>query len=271
MGEIENWISGEKVFFKKMRSLLRSLPPFGLKASELPPFSLINYSYCLKSFFKKKADNTTSSSLKVPSTDGTFSFPEQKIAWFWKVSEIPSAKRAGLIRLIKNNRNKIFLNLIFSPRSFNQELAEESDFYLIRKNKFIPRGKELDSIYKRMRKRVGDLPLFPPNLSFMERNLIRLLWRFRFNYLELDKITDYLHGNRLSRNIRATEVSISKIRKKLKKFYFEAETIDNKRFLGYKLSDELLEKIFLLQGDSAFFSSEKARKAIRTRIKGNIW
>ncbi len=280
MKSIENFITGEKRFRKNIKSLISFLPDHYRKSYETYPLSLINYSSYLSNLFQKNFLSSTSSSLKVPSTDGTFSFPrrtkeisdsnsQQKIFWYWNVGDTPSRLREGLVKLFQRYQSQVFLYLFFSPSSFNYSLASKSDFYAIRKNNYFMTTREFVKTKQIMLKRREVLPQTSSFLSKKEEALFLVLWRFRFGFLGLEEISSYLYGNRLRRSIRSSEVLLWTLKNKLEKLYFETKPIEHYRYLGYKLREGVVKKI---QSDSdriAPFVSNTP-KAIKVIKRGNI-
>lgn len=265
MEEIEIWILGEKVFSKRINFLLKRLNSLGLFYSKTIPLFPNNFFSFLSDLPSKKQIQSP----KVPLKTGTFSF-DKKIFLLAKEDELKKKDKRKILDIKRKNEERFLLGLFAKPTKFDFAFAEESDFVVFYENNNFVSYRELNWLLKRVLERKLIPKIFLPDLSPMEKKLMRLLWVHRFVFLDMDRISNYLHGNKIKKSLRATEVSISKLRKKIECFFSERKAIENVRFIGYKLTEPVINKIFLFQKDPTLFVCEKVKKAIKVKTKGKI-
>ena len=259
MSRTKTWLVSEKIFFNYFRAFSKDFPQKCHSCFFTSDYSVVNYSSYLSSIFRDNFKRTTtSSSPEVPPTGGTFSFSEEnskkfldenslqeeKIVCLLEIEKIPTRYREGLIRLLENNRPKIYLCSFFNSHNFSYELASKSDSYLIKKRSWIPIAKQLSSIFRRASKLSATIPKLPEKFTLKEKVAIRLLWKFRHRFVQLDELSSYLYGYKMPRNLHSSEAIISELRKKLNNYYPSGKTIERLRNYGYKINEQVWNKLF---------------------------
>jgi|GEM_PF-1962041 len=276
MSRVKTWLISDKKFFNHFRAFSRKLPGhcrsclFSPEFATMDHFSYLSYLFPRREFTKSAESCThhpkTPTAPRVPPTSGALSLyedrinntprkntdityrareiaSEQKIIWLFEIDKIPPRYREGLIKLLNKHRSNNFLCSVFSPRSFSYGLANESDFYFIKKRNWLPILKQLNSIFSRVLSRGSVSPNFPKKFSLREKLVIRTLYRFRRSFASLEDISSYLYGKRLTRSMHCSEVAIADLRKKLRKITGRRNVINNVRSYGYKINDKAWKEI----------------------------
>lgn len=253
MSRVRTWLWGERKLQNYFRALIRHLPSQCRNLSLLPPTSRVNYSAYLSSYLQNNIHQYQDRSFrngaflpsKVPrQRRGTFSLSgDDNNILISEFNIIPTRHRAGLIRLIDKYRSRVYLFSIFKPKDFNFNLAEKSDIYCIQKNNWQPVVRELKNSFTRILARKDNIPTFPPRLTLREKLVMRILFRYRQRFVNIEEISSYIYGRRMTRNIHASEVIISNLRHKLNKLSGRNSALPNVRNYGYRVADEVWEKI----------------------------
>ncbi len=216
----------------------------------LPPVSLSNYITHFFNFLEnQKLKNhqfpplvPSPLSPKVPLSRGTFSFsgPKKifspmKILWLWEAESFPFFYRNRLIKLIDRYRSYIFLGIIFSKRNFSDNLATKSDFFLIKNSSMAKIVPEIKINLAKNLFRGEEIPCFPTKFTLKERLALRILWRLRHRATKLEEISSYVYGRRLGKNMHASEVIISKLKRKINYLTGQTNFIQTIKKYGYRI------------------------------------
>jgi hypothetical protein len=258
MSSIWTWLTGKKKFYRLVRANFHFLPVNCRNLLFLPPSSVVNYSAYLSSCLQKNftKDNTPSSP-KVPrQRRRTFSFygktlPTQpsalskptKIIWLWDIPGIPSHRKSMLVKIAQRHKSSIISESIFSPRDFSYDLAKNNDWFFIKKYCWRPVIWQIIAQHKKLARWGESVPEFPPRFSLRERLVLRVLWKFRHRFINLEEISSYVYGRRLNRNLHAAEVIIAGLRKKLRKIFRKENPLNNYRSYGYQVEQDIWEDI----------------------------
>ncbi len=252
MSRLSFWLTGGKRFIENFKTIfqdrLDSIDDF----SVLPPSSVINYSAYLSSTYKK-SKGVSSSSLKVSSSDETFSFYREnkdnlghRIVWLWDIAKIPSRYRAGL-QQIASKYPSILKGHIFIPTDISYDLAEKSDFFLLKRQRWVEIFRELEGRLPSLLRRGERIPRFIDRFTTKEKLVLRLLFKMRRRAVSIDEISGYLYGRHMRKNLRASAFLIFALRKKIDRLTGRKNLIRNSRKFGYQIDFDILRDKNLIE------------------------
>jgi len=245
MSRFKTWLISDRRFLNYFRATTRRLPNHCHSFLYSSSLSATRYSSYLSFFFQNKSKRVSAPSTpKVPPTGGTFSFQEQKNIWLFEIEKIPPRYREGLIKYLEKYRSRIFLFSVFSPHSYSYDLAEKSDYYFVKKRSWTPIIKQMSYVFSRALATRSVLPDFPRKFTLREKIIMRALWRFRHQFLSLEKVSSYIYGRRMPRNLHSTEAIISRLRNKLTCLTGKHTAIKRIRNYGYRMEEEIWKDLF---------------------------
>ena len=250
MSRLSFWLTGGKNFINNFKTIilnnrLNSVDDF----SVLSPSSVINYSSYLSSIYKKSKGELSHPANRVSSPDETFSFYREdghpsfnrKIIWLWNIQNIPPRYRAGLAKLASKYPD-IIKSHFFVPSDISYDLAGKSDFFLLKKNHWLPVLKEFELRLPSLMKRRERIPSFSDQFTLKEKIILRLLFKLRKRFIPIDEISGYLYGRHMKKHLRASAFIVFALRKKLDRLTGQKNFMQNYRKFGYKVDFDLLRE-----------------------------
>jgi len=159
------------------------------------------------------------------------------------MEKVPARYRAGLVRLLQKYRPKLYFCAFFSPRNFSFGLAQNCDFYFIKKRSWLPLAAQIDSVFARLERRRAILPELPPKFTWQEKLVLRILWRFRKRFLSVGDLSSYAFGRRMPHNLHASAVAVAELRDKLSDLTGIETAINRVKNYGYRVEDRVWDEL----------------------------
>lgn len=253
MSRLSFWLTGGKKFIQDFQTIFRNRLNSFDNFSVLSPSSVINYSSYLSSFYQK-SKGESSSPPTVSSPDETFSFYgrdgdanlHRRVLWLWDIEKIPVRYRPGFLKMAAKYPS-VLKGHLFLPSNLSYECAEKSDFFLLKKNSWIPVFKEIEGRLPSLLRRGERIPQFSSRFTTKEKIILRLLFRLRRRFISTEEVARYLYGRCLKKNRRSAAFLIFALRKKLDRLTGQKNLVENSRKFGYKVNFDFLKKRGVLE------------------------